>query len=154
MKHLSLLFATALAVTSGLMFGTMQAASAACVPDTAVCNDALIPPNDSFCNYSDNPGNDADHNGNDADNTGNEPDLISKVCVLDIGPIFSYSSTVNPILFGSGGVGISSFPPGGTQISGNQLSPITVPEPSSIFSLLALGTLSASFVLKRHTNSL
>ncbi|HYW18314.1 MAG TPA: PEP-CTERM sorting domain-containing protein [Nodularia sp. (in: cyanobacteria)] len=82
MKHLFLLSATALAVTSGLMFGTMQTASALCTAGTVVCNDTLFPPNDP------------------------------------------------------------------------QLSPTTVPEPSSIFSLLALGTLSASFVLKRNTNSL
>jgi hypothetical protein len=186
MKNLALLSATALAATSGLVFGTMQAASALswnwnysgtgiAASGTFTTNDT---PNDlGFYLISEITGtrNDETITGLQAAGTpipGNEPFDVDNLINLNVqqltGNGFGYST--------SGGNYSSPFfasflpTPGYLEIFSalpfipgfENLGPedselpisfsatiITVPEPTSILSLLALSTLSASFALKR-----
>ncbi|HYW18315.1 MAG TPA: PEP-CTERM sorting domain-containing protein [Nodularia sp. (in: cyanobacteria)] len=192
MKHLSLLSATALAVTSGLMFGTMQAASAALTwqwnySGTGISAIGTFTTNDTpdDLGFYQILGITGVRNNETITALepagipipGNEPFNLDNLISLNsqqlTGDGFGYSTSggnYSSPFFASflptpGYLEIFSAPPFvpnfenfGPEDSELPISfsatIITVPEPSSIFSLLALGTLSASFVLKRNTNSL
>ena len=190
MKNLALLSATALATTSGLVFGTMQAASALswnwnysgtgiAASGTFTTSDT---PNDlGFYLISGITGtrNGETITGLQAAGTpipGNEPFNIDNLISLNTqqltGDGFGYSTSggnyASPF-FASflptpGYLEVFSAPPFipgfenlGPEDSESPISfsatLIAVPEPTSILSLLALGTLGAGSALKRHQPS-
>jgi len=190
MRNLALLSATALATTSGLVFGTMQAASALSwnwnysgtgIAASGTFTTSDTPNNLGFYLISGITGtrNGETITGLQAAGTpipGNEPfkvdNLISLNTLQLTGEGFGYSTSggnyASPF-FASflptpGYLEVFSAPPFipgfenlGTEDSESPISfsatLIAVPEPTSILSLLALGTLGAGSALKRQKPS-